>query len=323
MHAFFTSACGPRAALLRTPLLRISLTLAALLAGCQDAPPSPVAPSLETAMGAATPVSPGKIAYAAGRNNSYEIYVVDLATGRSRRLTQTKGTARDPAWSLDGRIAFTSRSGGNSDVYVIPADGGAATNVTGDPGSDEQPAWTPDGTKLAIASNRYGSNGRDIYIINSDGKGTATRLTTYSGDEQDPAWSPDATKIAFRANGDVPGGEIYVQNTDGTGTATRITVGGGETPVWSPDGMRIAFHRVESGRSQIYVTKADGTESPIKLSDGLGYDRAPAWTWDGTKIAFESRRNGNTDIYVMNADGTDVTRVTRSQNNDMTPTWKP
>ena len=41
------------------------------------------------------------------------------------------------------------------------------------------------------------------------------------------------------------------------------------------------------------------------------------------KIAFVSKRDGNAEIYTMNEDGSNLTRLTKSKNEEMMPNWSP
>lgn len=70
-----------------------------------------------------------------------DIYVLDVASGKVTKLTETEDNS-SPAWSSDGtKIAFTSWRGGNQDLFVMNADGSGQLRLTDDPGADAQPNW--------------------------------------------------------------------------------------------------------------------------------------------------------------------------------------
>jgi tetratricopeptide (TPR) repeat protein len=61
-----------------------------------------------------------QIAFASTRNGNWEIYVVDIATGAERRLTDSGAADLAPTWSPDGRrLAFLSNRGGAWAVYLL------------------------------------------------------------------------------------------------------------------------------------------------------------------------------------------------------------
>lgn len=76
-----------------------------------------------------------------------DIYALDVARGRRRRLTVTPEHEFSPAWSPDRtRIAFARNLGGSEyDVFVMNADGSSIARLTASPGPDERPPGFPTG----------------------------------------------------------------------------------------------------------------------------------------------------------------------------------
>ncbi len=78
-------------------------------------------------------VSATQIAFAYANN----IWVVERAGGRARRLTSFQGQTVNPHFSPDGKwLAFSAGYAGNTDVYVVPAEGGEPKRLTWHPGND-------------------------------------------------------------------------------------------------------------------------------------------------------------------------------------------
>ena len=73
-------------------------------------------------------------AYAPG-HDSADVWVADLATGATQRLTTDGEDNNDPVWSPDGRwIAYGKIVAGGRDVYARPLDGGPARLLVRRPG---------------------------------------------------------------------------------------------------------------------------------------------------------------------------------------------
>jgi len=94
------------------------------------------------------------------------------------------------------------------------------------------------------------------------------------------------------------------------------------SPQYSPDGKRIAFIHNASGRGQIFVMNADGSDA-VNISKNDFCDRTPVWSPDGNRIVFASDRTGNWDIFTMNSEGGNQQRLAGNEGLDRAPAWSP
>jgi dipeptidyl aminopeptidase/acylaminoacyl peptidase len=114
------------------------------------------------------------------------LWLVDVATGEVRRLTDGRVADAEPAWSPDGRrIAFTSNRRRNADllttrqdIHIVDVETRAVTAVTGGPRSAfTAPAWLPDGRSIAALGNRLegrAGSRNDIWVFAADGSDATT-----------------------------------------------------------------------------------------------------------------------------------------------------
>jgi len=102
------------------------------------------------------------------------------------------------------------------------------------------------------------------------------------------------------------------------------------TPEWSPDGRELAFSSNRTGKIQIFVMNADGSNQHHVTRNRRGDSDSPAWSPDGRKIAFEAGYSCGTiseQIFVVNPDGSDQRQLTRAPKSSVcgsfTPAWSP
>jgi TolB protein len=90
-----------------------------------------------------------RLAFISTRAGNWELYLVDVATGKETRLTDNAAADVAPTWSPDGKqLAFLSNRGGGWAVYVLELKTSQVTEViaTGDPYPDpvsERLSWVP------------------------------------------------------------------------------------------------------------------------------------------------------------------------------------
>jgi Tol biopolymer transport system component len=122
-----------------------------------------------------------------GSDTVIHLYLLDVATGHVRRLTEDPSRNIYPAWSHDGRyLAFSSTRDGNSEVYLLELETGALRNLTQNPAKDIAPTWSPDDEQIAFCTDRDGNS--EVYVMNADGS-NLRNLTKHPAYDGWPAWS--------------------------------------------------------------------------------------------------------------------------------------
>ncbi|MFQ6675286.1 MAG: peptidase MA family metallohydrolase [Fidelibacterota bacterium] len=142
------------------------------------------------------------IAFAAKAGKSDALYLVNVKSGRKKKLTFELDGIFTAAWSPDGnRIAFVGNKVDASDIYVYDLKKKTLENLTRDVFSDSEPAWSPDGRYIAFVSDRGGKvSGSDPLILARDGipqsdiyvldtrEGTVEQITSTPYRENYPVW---------------------------------------------------------------------------------------------------------------------------------------
>jgi dipeptidyl aminopeptidase/acylaminoacyl peptidase len=234
-----------------------------------------------------------------------DLYVLDVATGRLRRLTRTERHESSPVWSPDRRrLAFTVNPGASElDVYTMRADGSDVVRVTSSAGPDQEPTWLPDG-RLAYSSVRDGIG--SIYV---DDKRVLKKTSSVE-------WSPSGKAIAFSAALEF-GFDVWLTDAK-TRKRWNLTAALHEdayNPRWSPDGTRIAFATAQA----VYVMRADGSARRRVVTQP--HDLALSWSPDSTRVAWVGNTERNFGIHVTNVTSGRTVRLT-SHEGDHGPDWR-
>ncbi|MEM7362855.1 MAG: Tol-Pal system beta propeller repeat protein TolB, partial [Pseudomonadota bacterium] len=107
------------------------------------------------------------------------IYVLDVGTGRAKRVAQFEGINGAPAFSPDGRqLAMVLSRGDNPDIYILNLETNRLRQVTRHYLTDTEPSWTPDGRNIVFTSDRGGKP--QIYKVALDD--LSLERLTFEGD---------------------------------------------------------------------------------------------------------------------------------------------
>ena len=169
------------------------------------------------------------------------VWVVAVAGGEAKRLTDGDWDDAQPAWSPDShQIAFVSNRTEDrerntvADIWVAAVDGGAARRVTDETGSYGNPAWSADGATIACygVAKAIGSSAKNVHLFTFPSKGGAGKDLTDGWDRTvgstvmsdmrshmqtlPPAWSADRSRV------------IFVGSDQGTANVYSVAAGGGD-----------------------------------------------------------------------------------------------
>ena len=139
---------------------------------------------------------------------------------------------------------------------------------------------------------------------------------------------PTATGLSPRIG---PGYVIY--RAPGTDGLWKIAEGGAKTELWNgldgralggaaiaPDGQRLAFLVQRPGRTQLYVTNADGSGAR-RVAEDLEVRGAPAWSPDGRWLAVAASRDGEPRLFKIPVGGGAPILLVKEYSSD--PIWSP
>ncbi len=261
-------------------------------------------------------------------NPFYQIYLMDLETGDTRRVSPGVGKTScawihpsgekllfasshlDPAARKKQKEEQDKRATGKTrsyswsfdeyyDIFEVPVGGGDPVNLTNALGYDAEGSWSPDGEHILFASNRHAYEGE------------------LSAEEQE-ILKKDASYFM----------ELYIMKADGS-DLRRLTDNPGYDggPFFSQDGKKIIWRRftADGGSAEVYTMNVDGTgEKAITRLGAMSW--APYFHPSGDYAIFATSIQSfrNFELYLVDAEGKgEPVRVTYSEGFDGLPVFSP
>jgi tricorn protease len=262
--------------------------------------------------------------YGGGQANA--LYIFDLKTYATKRITEGPRATRDPIW-IGGTIYFNSDRDGHFNLYAYDVTSGQTTQITNNktwdvrwPSSDNEGriVYELNGELQVLDAKNRKNNPISITVPN---EGLASRPSRVSAANQieSVGLSPKGERALFAARGDIFSAPIE------KGPTRNLTHSSGahdKWPSWSPDGSSIAFISDAGGEEELYIAPQDGLKPAEQITRGGSAMRyQPEWSPDGKRIAF-SDKDGK--VYVVTLADRKLIEIADSPHGQIRDyTWSP
>ncbi|HLW63946.1 MAG TPA: DPP IV N-terminal domain-containing protein [Gemmataceae bacterium] len=251
-------------------------------------------------------------------NPFYQIFVMELATGKYRRVSPGIGKTTCSFFSPDGKKIIFASSHLDPDAKKKQAEEYVRREEDRKNNIRRRYVWDFDPSMSIFEANLDGTQLR--------------KLTDAPGYNAEGSYSTDGRHIVFCSNRD-GNLELYIMDADGKNvrklTNTPGCYNGG--PFFSPEGKRVIFRsdRKEKDRLQLYVINADGSGEKALTDNDKWVYWAPYWYKDGKHIIYtaadhsDPKARPNYDLYWMNLETPKPTRITYHPGTDVLPVFSP
>jgi Tol biopolymer transport system component len=231
-----------------------------------------------------------RVMFCSRRGGAYNIWEIEIQSGRLRQLTTGPGEDRWPVVSANGKLAY-SYFNHTLDVYRQDFESGKEERLTFHAGLAINARVSPDGTRIAYHSNRSGN--AEVWLLDLEKK-TERLLTDHPAEDSHPDWSPDGRQVVFRSTRDgLP--HLWAVNVDG-GPPRRLTekaisrsqigsrpVAYAVAPRWSPDGKAIGYIEPAQGGMALWTLDPVSKVTQQRLSgDLINFD----WYRDSRRVFY-------------------------------------
>ncbi|MBZ5543645.1 MAG: protein kinase [Acidobacteriia bacterium] len=258
------------------------------------------------------------------------LFFYSVETGEKRRLMSPPAIPwgdTGPAFSPDGRTLAFARwtSWDNSDLYLLGLSPdlkpvAEPKRLTFGNWRAASPAWTMDGRSLVFSA------ASSLWKVDASGASKPQRLAAIGTNGAYPTISRRGNRLAYAQllyNTDLWRMEMPVAGRKAKPPEKFISSTHGEyNPKFSPDGKRILFQSDRSGKEELWVCNADGSNAvQLTFLGGPMIGGEPQWSPDGRRLTFSANIEGHSEVYALNTSGGSPRRMTSDPAGARNPSW--
>jgi TolB protein len=216
-----------------------------------------------------------QLTYASNRDGNWNIYLNELSRMMEVKLTHTRGSDYDPAWSPDGkRLAFVSSTYGAFSVFVLDIAAHSLRSVTHTTLPFTRPSWL-DNQRLVLRTPDEPRQPATEYVLDLVTGAHETR-TAAAQSLLEPVVSPNGERTAA-VHVNLPSSQLTITDQS-TATTIAIAHTGARNlyPSWSHDSLWLAYASNRDHNWEIYAVDASGRIYQ-RVTFALSEEKSPIW----------------------------------------------
>ncbi len=204
------------------------------------------------------------VRYAPRSTIDQDLWLVDLPSARSSRLTFNARLEQRPVWSEDGKRVIFTANGAIGSLFEQSIGGEQETRLLLESPQHKVPtSISHDGRFLLYSTATMGPTRVDVWVLPLTGERKPYALIRRAFDQEQARFSPDGRWVAYVSN-ESGRREVLVRpfasvSTNDGGSAQEsvmVSRSGGTAPRWGKDGKELFFITLDGAIASVPVSAA-------------------------------------------------------------------
>ena len=234
------------------------------------------------------------------RSGSVQVWRAGLDGSGARTLTP-EWNARLLDVARDGGCVTVIRMGVERDIWSVPLNGGTPSRLGMRTGFTAP--ISPDGSRVLVVNVEPGEGGlnRPRYEVLPTSGGPPIASFALPPQSRAIAWGPDSASVTFMDQTD-PAWNVrrFSWTTEKPEPVTRFAEGRCRLYQWSPDGTQLAVARTIGEATELWITRADGSNA-ARVTGFRGDEVFDfKWTRDGKSMIVNAGKRGSDAVLIRN-----------------------